>query len=183
MFDIASRHAPRRSVVTASRPFMEELSELTRQSCHLMVNSGDHMVCVAREESPAAIGFSVQVGFRPPMLQSTSGRVYFAFQDESRQDLLLKRLARGRRNSPALRDFREGAARVRRRGHAVEPSRLTDGIEDLSAPIFASDQRAIACLNIPFVSHRLFPVTREQAVSFLLKAAQRISKSLEAGGR
>src|SRR5689334_14398674 len=35
MFDIASRHAPRRSVVTASRPFMEELSELTRQSCHL----------------------------------------------------------------------------------------------------------------------------------------------------
>src|SRR5262245_43559201 len=79
MFDVASRHPPKRSVVAAARPVMEELAENTLQSCHLMVNSGDHMVCIAREESPAALGFSVQVGFRPPLLQSTSGRVYFAF--------------------------------------------------------------------------------------------------------
>src|SRR5262245_45173303 len=45
LFDVASRHAPKRSVVVAARPVMEELAEATLQSCHLMVASGDHMVC------------------------------------------------------------------------------------------------------------------------------------------
>src|SRR5262245_52147828 len=96
LFDVASRHAPKRSVVAAARAAMEELAETTQQSNHLTVPSGDHMVCIAREESPAAIGFAVQVGFRPAMTQSTSGRVYYAFQDPERRELLLSRIRRGR---------------------------------------------------------------------------------------
>lgn len=183
MFDVASRHAPRRQVVAAARLAMLELAEKSQQSCHLMVNSGDHMVCVAREESPAAIGFAVQVGFRPPLLQSTSGRVYFAFLNESRQGLLAKRLQAGRAGAAALRELHASAARIRRQGHAVEPSRLTTGIEDLSAPVFAPDGEPAACLTIPFVSHRLFPVTRRQALRFLLEAARQITAGLRTGGR
>jgi DNA-binding IclR family transcriptional regulator len=178
MFDVASRYAPRRHVVAAARSAMQALAERTQQSCHLMVNSGDHMVCVAREESPAAIGFAVQVGFRPALLQSTSGRVYFAFQDEKRQTLMSKRLG-----AVAARELRAGATRIRRQGYAAEPSRLTTGIEDLSAPIFTAQGDPAACLTIPFVSHRLFPVKRRQAVAMLLDAAREITDSLRTGGR
>jgi DNA-binding IclR family transcriptional regulator len=182
LFDLASRHAPKRSVIAAARPEMETLAEQTRQSCHLMVNSGEHMVCVAREESPAAIGFAVQVGFRPPMLQSTSGRVYFAFQDASRQELLVARMRAGNHGAAPLREFRAGVATIVRRGYAAEPSRLTSGIEDLSAPVFGSQPgQAVACLTIPFVSHRLFPVTLREAIPLLLGAARRISNSLKIG--
>ncbi len=183
LFEIASRHAPKRSVVTAARAVMEELAEATLQSCHLMVNSGDHMVCLAREESPAAIGFSVQVGFRPPMLQSTSGRVYFAFQDEARQELIMSRMRRGKHDAATLRAFGAGASALVRRGYAVEPSRLTTGIRDLSVPIFgAQPGRAVACLTIPFVSHRLFPLGIKETAALLLEAAGRICANLRAGG-
>jgi DNA-binding IclR family transcriptional regulator len=183
LFDIASRHAPKRSVVAAARPVMEELAEATSQSCHLMVNSGDHMVCVAREESPAAIGFAVQVGFRPAMLQSTSGRVYFAFQDEARRELLLHRMRRGGPGSAVLRELAAGVRAIVRRGYATEPSRLTTGIQDLSAPVFGPQPgQAVACLTIPFVSHRLFRCSLAQAVALLLDAARRISATLRAGG-
>src|SRR5262245_15951977 len=182
LFDIASRHAPKRSVIAAARAVMEELAEATLQSCHLMVNSGDHMVCVAREESPAAIGFAVQVGFRPAMLQSTSGRVYFAFQDAARRQLLVSRMRRGRAGAAELRRFRASVDGIARRGYACEPSRLTTGIEDLSAPIFGADgAQAVACLTIPFISHRLFTVTRRETVPLLLGAARRISQGLRAG--
>src|SRR5262245_60605687 len=65
LFDVAMRHAPKRSILAAAQPVLEELAEATLQSCHLMINSADHMVCIARQESPAALGFAVQVGFRP----------------------------------------------------------------------------------------------------------------------
>src|SRR5262245_5317901 len=157
LFDIASRHAPKRSVIAAARAVMEELAEATSQSCHLMVARGDHMVCIAREEGPAAIGFAVQVGFRPPMLQSTSGRVYFAFQETARQQLLATRLRRGA-GGDRVREFLSNAAAIARRGYAVEPSRLTTGIQDLSAPVLDPQTgQAVACLTVPFVSHRLFP--------------------------
>jgi DNA-binding IclR family transcriptional regulator len=185
LFDVASRHAPRRSVVAAARPAMEELAERTQQSCHLMVNSGEHMVCVAREESPAAIGFSVQVGFRPPILNSTSGRVYFAFQDAPRQELLSSRLHASGHAGPELRQLRAGAAAILRKGYATEPSRLTTGIHDLSAPVFgpANGRRgpAVACLSIPFVTHREFSVSLKDALPLLLRAAERISASLQSG--
>lgn len=183
LFDVASRHAPKRSVIAAARSVMEELAQKTSQSCHLMVNSGEHMVCIAREESPAAIGFAVQVGFRPPVLQSTSGRVFFAFQDEARQALMMKSLRSSTRDAKLLREFNAGASLAIRKGYALEPSRLTSGIEDLSAPVFAPNSgHAVACLTIPFVSHRLFPVTRSQAIPLLLDAAQRISRNLQSGG-
>ena len=178
MFEVASRHAPRRHIVAAARAAMQMLAERTQQSCHLMVNSGDHMVCVAREESPAAIGFAVQVGFRPALPQSTSGRLHFAFQEESRQALICKRLG-----AAASRELRADAARIRRQGYAAEPSRLTTGIEDLCAPVFAHDGLPAACLTIPFVSHRLFPVTRRQALKMLLEAASEITDTLRTGTR
>lgn len=186
MFDVASRHAPRRGIVAAARPAMEELAERTQQSCHLMVNSGEHMVCIAREESPAAIGFSVQVGFRPPILKSTSGRVYFAFQDAARQELLMSRLKAAGHGGAELRQLRAGITTIARKGYAVESSRLTTGIQDLSAPVFGppagQHSQAVACLNIPFVSHRGFAVNLKDALPLLLEAARRVSRALQAGG-
>jgi DNA-binding IclR family transcriptional regulator len=142
------------------------------------------MVCIAREESPAAIGFSVQVGFRPPLLQSTSGRVYFGFQDRARQKLLLRRIGTQDPDPAELQAFVRRARTVARQGYTQEPSLLTAGIEDLSAPIFGSDSaHAIACLTIPFISHLLFPMTTKQALPLLLDATRQISHRLQGGRR
>jgi DNA-binding IclR family transcriptional regulator len=182
LFDVASGHSPKRNVVVAARPVMENLSEATLQSCHLVIPSGHHMVCVAREESPAAIGFAVQVGFRPPMVQSTSGRVYFAFQDEARRELLMTRILRAKPDPADLRTFREGVATIVAKGYAAEPSRLTTGIQDLSAPVFGAEPNlAVACLTVPFVSHRLFPLGQAETVPLLLDAAKAISANLQRG--
>ncbi len=40
------------------------------------------MVVVARIEAPGNQGFSVRVGYRRPLIDSTSGLVLFAFQPE-----------------------------------------------------------------------------------------------------
>lgn len=184
LFDLAIRHTPKRSLVAAARPVMEDLAEKTLQSCHLMINSGDHMVCIAREESPAAIGFAVQVGFRPGLLQSTSGRVYFAFQDAARQELLLRRIKQARHDAAAVQAFVEAAKSIRERGYTQESSLLTAGIEDISAPVYGVDPGlAVASLTIPFVSHRLFSTTIQDALTLLLEAAHQVSERLRNGAR
>jgi DNA-binding IclR family transcriptional regulator len=182
LFDIAIQHAPKRNLLSAAKPAMEELAEQTLQSCHLMINSGEHMVCIARQESPAAVGFAVQVGFRPTLFDSTSGRVYFAFQSRTRQALLLRRLRNLRASPAAIKEFVDEANGITGRGYALEPSRLTDGIQDISAPIFGVDPaEAIACLTIPFVSHRLFATTLDQAIGHLLAFSRQISLHLRSG--
>jgi DNA-binding IclR family transcriptional regulator len=182
LFELAMGHMPKRSVDEAAKPVMLLLAERTLQSCHLMVNSGDHMTCIARQESPAAVGFAVQVGFRAPMLQSSSGPLYFGFQQRAWRALLLRRLRNTSADRAEIRHFAADANAARERGYMVEPSRLTDGIHDISAPILGLvPGEAVACLTVPFVSHRRFEITLEEAVPMVLRAGAEITRRLRLG--
>ena len=61
-------------------PIMRELSDSVGQSCHLAVVSVDEIVVIMRVISKGEIGLSIQIGYRRPLVASTSGSVFFAFQ-------------------------------------------------------------------------------------------------------
>jgi DNA-binding IclR family transcriptional regulator len=82
LFDLAMRAPQQRNLLAAALPQMELLAAQACQSCHLTVASGSDIVVVARIESPGVMGFSVRVGYRRPLNESTSGRVLYAFQGE-----------------------------------------------------------------------------------------------------
>ncbi|MEJ0058321.1 MAG: IclR family transcriptional regulator [Terricaulis sp.] len=182
LFELGMRNAPKRNLHDAALPVMHDLANKTLQSCHLGVATGDQLVIVARVESPAALGFSVRVGYRVPILDSTSGRVIFGSQPAKRQTEWLKTLKASASDKQKLEAFSAEANAVAARGYAVEPSRLADGIRDIGAPVFDGESLgAVASLTVPFVAHRYLTASLEEVITHTVDAAKEITRRLEHG--
>src|SRR6202167_5464300 len=131
LFTLGMTRAPTRNLHDAALPVMHRLADRIGQSCHLGVASADQMVVVARVEAPGDLGFSVRIGYRRALVDSTSGLVLYAFQPELVRAEWKARLS----GSVRRRDWEA----LERRGHAARQagfvradSHAVQGVVDLS---------------------------------------------------
>jgi len=181
LFELGMRTPPRRNLHDAALPHMHRLAESLFQSCHLVVRSADDMVVVARVESPDLLGFAVRVGYRRPIVLSTSGRLLFAFLPRAHQDAWLDSL---RAAAPAAEvdRFLADCAKIEKKGYHVGPSPYVDAVTDLGAPIFdGASEGAVASLIVPFVSGRSARSSIDEALDALRAAAGAIGEALRHG--
>src|SRR5579864_945150 len=80
LFRIAQEHPPTKRLVTEALPVMHWLSHGLRQSCHLGVIDGGHVVILAQVDSPESTGFYVKMGSKVDLMQAATGHVILAHQ-------------------------------------------------------------------------------------------------------
>ena len=136
------------------------------------------MVIVARVEAPGDLGFSVRIGYRRSLVDSTSGLVLYAFQTELVRAEWKKRLA----SATSRRDWaafeRRGHA-ARKAGYVTTESHAVQGVIDLSTPVTQSGGVA-AALTVPYVkTSRALSVP--DTVAPLVEAAHEIAGQLGGG--
>lgn len=181
LFGIAMRTAPSRNLHDAALPTMHRLAETLYQSCHLVVRSGDEIVVVARVESPDLLGFAVRVGYRRPIVLSTSGRVLFAALPADRQRAALAGLEKGA-TATEFTSFRADCEKIARKGFHIGPSAFVDAVTDLGVPIFDGvNEGAAAALIVPFVSGRSARSSLDEALDQLQTAGRAIGDTLQHG--
>src|ERR1700733_15712710 len=138
------------------------------------------MVIIARGEAPGDLGFSVRIGYRRSLIESTSGLVLYAFQSDLVRAEWKARLAA----SVSRRDWvsfeRRGHA-ARNAGYVKSDSQAVQGVTDLSAPVTQSGSVA-AALTIPYVKTSR-SLSDEETVGLVVLAAQEISKELGGDNR
>jgi len=178
LFTLAMGRAPVRTLLETALPIMRELCADVGQACHLAVASEDQIVVIARIENPGYLGFSVRPGHRRKLVDSTSGPVLYAFQDQETQAVWLHTLAEGE-GKKALKTFIERTDQIRARGYEEAESTFVRGVTDLSAPLMGS-HGAVAALTIPYLHSHHAPITFEATLARLLAAAERISAELNA---
>jgi DNA-binding IclR family transcriptional regulator len=64
LFRLAQEHPPTKRLVTEALPVMHSVAHTLRQSCHLGVIDGGHVVIVAQVDAPESTGFYVKMGRR-----------------------------------------------------------------------------------------------------------------------
>jgi DNA-binding IclR family transcriptional regulator len=175
LFALGMTRAPTRDLHDSAIPVMHRLAERISQSCHLGVVSADQMVIVARVEAPGDLGFSVRIGYRRSLLDSTSGLVLYAFQPEPVRTEWKKRLARtlSRREWAA---FERRGHVARKAGYVTAESHAVQGVIDLSAPVMQSGG-AGAALTVPYVKTAR-SLSVPDTVGPLVEAALEISSQL-----
>ncbi len=179
LFEVAMQSPPTAYLLGAALPIMQHLTETSHQSVHLAVASGDQFVVIARIESPADIGFSVRIGYRRNLVDSTSGRVLLAFQPELTLNPWLQQMAD--EGSFAIDKLKRELKRIRKLGYQRAPSTFVEGITDLGTPVFtAATSSAIAALSIPYVKCRKNTdhPTIDTVVKQLCESAAQISSKL-----
>lgn len=178
LFSLGMAQAPTKTLLEAAMPVMRRLAKSSGQSCHLAVMSDDQIVAIARVEAPGEIGLSVRVGYRRPLIETTSGVVLFTFQPEAQRNAWLERFA-GAASAEVQARFSERVAQVEKQGYARLPSDFAQGVIDLSAPVEGA-YRAVAALTVPYFARSPNQASIDETLTLLRASAQEISLDLRA---
>ncbi len=177
LFALGVARAPTKSLLEDALPEMRKLSRVIGQSCHLAVVSEEQMVVVARIEAPGNQGFSVRVGYRRPLVDSTSGLVLYAFQPEEVRAEWRVRLAASV-SQKIWKGFEERAALARTQKYVKADSDVTRHIVDLSAPVMAADG-AVAALTCPYIETPM-AISVKDTIAAIRHSAGEISRKISA---
>ncbi|HEX5055591.1 MAG TPA: IclR family transcriptional regulator [Gammaproteobacteria bacterium] len=173
LFNLGMSVPPVGTLVESAFPVMHQLAEATQQPCHLAVASDYRMVVIARVESPSRLGLSVRVGHSLYLFESCSGRTLLAWMPVDQREGAYKYFAKHCKN---FRKPPESEAKsIQQRRFLRMTSMITEGVEDMSSPVFDGKRRAIAALTIPFLKHRNSEIGPDKTLKHLVEAASRLS--------
>jgi len=178
ILEIVFRATPAEELTVMAGPHMRELADKVDQSCHLVMPNGRRGLVVLRQQNPGDIAFVVRLGADLDLVRSCSGQVLLAFGDEAWiADVLDADTALSHKDRAALMNRLK---LVRSRGFEMRPSSRTNGVTDISYPIFGLGGRVVAALTIPFMTRidgsQVFDEYAAQAE--LALTAKRISTEL-----
>jgi DNA-binding IclR family transcriptional regulator len=177
LFDLGMRVPPNSTLIELLVPMMRELADHVRQSCHLSVVSGSHIVVIARVENPAPVGFSVRVGTSRGLVESAAGRVFLAWMERGERAKTVKRLAGKSDGAIGHVALKAEIEAIRERGYAAIPSTFITGITDICAPVTQGDGgRIIASLTVPYAAGSEAPFALDETVQIVKQGVHGMSR-------
>jgi DNA-binding IclR family transcriptional regulator len=177
LFHLAQEHPPTRRMVTEALPIMHSVAHELRQSCHLGVVDGGHVVILAQVDSPESTGFYVKVGSRVDLMHAATGHVILAHQNEDTSTRIVEQWARDtKKRKPA--DLSAHLAGIRSRGFERRESYEIKGIINVSFPVLNAQGEAVAGLTVPFVKRIEDTIAIQDVVASLRRASQQISEAI-----
>jgi DNA-binding IclR family transcriptional regulator len=179
LFRLAQEHPPTKRLVTEALPPMHSLSQMVRQSCHLGIVDGGHVVILAQVDSPESTGFYVKVGSKVDLMHAATGHVILAYQSEDAYERALDEWSREtKRRKPS--DLDGHLAKIRRRGHESRASYEVKGVVNISFPVLSAQGNAVAGLTVPYVKRIEDKIGIPDVIEVLRLASQQISEALGA---
>jgi DNA-binding IclR family transcriptional regulator len=179
LFRLGLRQPKYRALTETAAPLMADFAEATRYPCHLAIPTGDQIAVVARAEGRDLVGITVKVGYRQSLLDTGSGICLLAFMSEGNRRHALDLLRTGRRKGAAT-ELSAELRRVVKNGGVIEPSRIMDGVWDISCPVMRGGE-AVAALTVPYVKLKINTASRKAIAMQLARTAKHISAALGEG--
>jgi DNA-binding IclR family transcriptional regulator len=179
LFRLAQEHPPTKRLVTEALPIMHWLAHKLRQSCHLGIIDGGHVVILAQVDSPESTGFYVKMGSKVDLMHAATGHVILAHQSEDARERAIDewRLETKKRKPT---DLDQHLAKIFARGHERRASYEVAGVVNISFPVLNVQGQAIAALTVPFVKRLEDTIGLAEVVSSLGEASQKISEAMGA---
>src|SRR6185437_8939121 len=179
LFRLGQEHPPTKRLVTEALPTMHQVAHDLRQSCHLGVLDGGHVVILAQVDSPESTGFYVKVGSKVDLMHAATGHVILAHQDEdSCQRAIDEWALETKKKKPA--DLEEHLAKIRVRGHERRASYEVTGVVNISFPVLNAQGNAVAGLTVPYVKRIEDTVGIQEVIASLRRASRQISEAIGA---
>lgn len=161
-----------------AQPFLDSLSDRTRESACIAELLDDEAIIIARSTTRRSLSIGISVGSRIPAYCSAVGRVLLAChsQDVVREKLKpLRMRALTPRTVFRLDAVLERVDMARRLGYSLCDGELELGVLSVAVPIFNCNGRAVAALAIAVRTDRISHV---EVTRNLLPALRRVQARL-----
>jgi len=179
MFRLGQEHPPTKRMVTEALPVMHWVAHELRQSCHLGVLDGGHVVILAQVDSPESTGFYVKVGSKVDLMHAATGHVILAHQTKDSCERAIQEWMRETQKKKPL-DLDDHLEKIRTRGYERRASYEVTGVMNISFPILNSQGNAIAGLTVPYVKRIEDSIGVPEIVEVLSTASRQISEAMGA---
>ena len=149
LYHLSHRHSPIDGLIKLSRPFMEDLANVTGQSCHLSILYYGQLMVVSQVKSPGPVSLSIEEGSLFPLYKTTSGRALLAFMDkDQRQRELSKDKDYLSMSTSSKKEFEIRLTEIRKNGYEIAQSEITIGVTDVAVTIGNSNTGIFGALAI-----------------------------------
>jgi DNA-binding IclR family transcriptional regulator len=179
LFRLAQEHPPTKRLVTEALPPMHALAQAVRQSCHLGIVDGGHIVILAQVDSPESTGFYVKMGSKVDLMHAATGHVILAYLSEDARERVIEEWRRETKKRKPL-DLEAHLETIRARGYERRASYEVAGITNISFPILNVQGQAIAGLTVPYFKRLEDKISVTELVKSLRETSKQISEAMGA---
>ena len=180
LFKLVQEHPPTERLIADALPVMHHLANETSQSCHLGVLEGGRVAILAQVNAPTNLGFYVKLGSTVGIMESASGYVILAHQENSSRQRTLAEWSRETGEEPP-QDLETHLARIHKLGYERRASYLVKGILNISFPIFDDRGSALGALTIPYIEYNQPHAKGGEVIEALRRSASEITAAI--GGK
>jgi DNA-binding IclR family transcriptional regulator len=170
------------NISTIARPFMKELSAITKETVLLTAVNGTKGIVLDRVESEEPIRYSLfQPGASIPLYAGASSKVLMAYLPEEDWDLIIKKEGLKRYTSNTITNRNKLIAHlreIRKRGYALSDQEVDRDVRAISAPIFNGLGEVRAGLSIAGPVYRINKKKVSQLSRLVIEYAKKISSHL-----
>jgi IclR family transcriptional regulator, acetate operon repressor len=164
-----------------ARPFLRELTEITRESSNLAVLDRNSVVYIEQVPAPRLVRMFSEPGNRVPLHSTGTGKVLLAYQPENTIAAVIRQSSLPRFTAHTITDQHqlvEELLRIREQGYAVDSEELEEGVRCLAAPVFGPDGRILGAMSISGPAGRLGQDRLEEFIPHIKRLADGFSLSL-----
>lgn len=166
-------------LVTAARPFMHTLRDITGETVHLAVRSGIHAVYVQKVNSSHALRMDSRIGYQAQLYNTSLGKVLLAWLDPDEA----KKLAHAIEYKPIMSNtllnaeaLLEHLKQVQAQGYACDNEENEANVICFGAPIFDHYAQITAAVSMSMPKLRYAPENEAEIVRAVQNTAREISK-------
>lgn len=163
---------------TEARPFLDQLSDDTNETCHLGSLASPQIVYIEKRDSTHPVRMFSRVGGTMPAVLTAVGRAILA---NSSDEMVAKTLADTLSQLGEIVDetaFRAQLKEVRWKGYSTDLEENEKGICCVGAPIMDSTGRVIAAISVSTPSQRFDRANIASFGALVRRTADDISESL-----
>ena len=151
LFLLGSNYPPTKRLIDIATPNLNLFAEETKQSIHLVVAERGTGIVVAQANGNATWQFRLPLGAQLNLLNTSSGLVLLAFQNDLGQKILYEKDINGT-NVRETKIFKT-LENIKSIGYRVADSQQLVGVTDITVPVLGPDNQAIAVVTCPYIEY------------------------------
>lgn len=181
LFELGQTYEAGLELRNIAKPYLENLSEKTKETVHLVVRNGMDAVYIEKVEGPSAINIISQVGKRVNLHCTGVGKSLLAFLPREQLERVLQHSKLKQFTEYTITDkekLLDELERIREKGYSIDNEEIELGLRCVAAPLFNHRNEVIGAISIAGPTMRLTLGMIEELADLVKEAALQISQRL-----
>lgn len=181
LFELGNKRIEDMDLLSASKPYSEELMKSTNEVVHLVIREDNDIIYIDKVEADNTIRMASKIGKRSPMYCTSVGKAILAQLSDEEVEEVWNNSKIEKLTEFTITDFgrmKKELEMVRQKGYAVDDEENEIGVRCIGAPVFNRFGEVEGAISISGPTIRVTEDIVEKFAKRVVKYANLISKEL-----